>query len=603
MRYFFTLILFGFSFSLNASYPSDEEAREELERVLNTMVPPVKYVRERCFPEDKDISQNDKYALEESLWRLLPSDIIPLIFARVDHRSFVSSVKSTCRLWYQIASQPYFNLNPYCLQEGIPLVIPQHLLVSKALNTKDGILKIASLYSVLPQHLAEWFNRETLEKTNENYEPPVSIEELSDLETIDLYPRLKVFAALNELHILDQIRTSIISGNPTYHNDINLLKILTVWESVNGSTDPFPYSSYSYLFQALPLNKETPLDATHPKYIILKTLVMHEVINTYIIYQFIHDYTHTGTNVLRLVNWAERYSDDPLLLESCAYYYDRCDTKEKALDIWTRIFELCTVEDLHIKIRAALKLFKQKNDPVLNNKIRNFVLPLRNATLSDVYSTIDSFKLFAHYGLLDEDRIRNLLNIVLDTHDLKYVGSQLTALCRTLYYAGQHELSTFVKDWLLEKGVQNTELAELLIVSSDDYAKEYLFRIFPTEVEEREEVLLLLSKLVSESEIEPLIEQYNLTEDTSLEGRLNLAFIYHNLGNHPKCEEYWGEVMEIAHQGGEEVDEMVKFFFQSFVEYGIIEEDQTNYFFELDTTTLLDDIMFVMFEEMKKLDD
>jgi hypothetical protein len=543
MRYFFTLILLGFSFSLNASYLSDE-AREELDHALTSVFPQPRY----------DSNKDD---------------------------------------------QPLF-LNPYCLQEGMPHTIPQKLLITKALNTEGGILKIASLYSVLPQHIAEWFDYETLEEANGNYLLPDSIEELTEQEIIELYPRLKIFAALNGFEIHPECVFSILRTE--YYSDVNLLKILTVLDNISTQNDNYSYIYYPHLFRAL--NNEPDLDALQLEYVITGKLVVYGNMN--IISNLIHSCMDTDTYVQPLVDWAERYSDNPLVLDACAQYYDWHYKDKKALSLWPKIFDLSNDENiplLHIKTKAALKLVRGTEDLKLKGRIQDFVLKLQNLSSPDIYTKIELLMLSAHYGVFEEDHVKNLLDIVLDTHDLQHVEFQLTALCRTLYYAGQRELSTVMKDWLLEKGVQNTELAELLIISHDVDAKEYLLNILPTHGNDIPHILFLLSSVASESEVENLIKEYRLEDDTSLDGRLYLAFIYRNIGNHLKCEEYWGEVMRMIHQGGEEVDEMVEFFFQSFVEYGIIEEHQTNYFFELDTTTLLDGMMFVCLEEMKKLDD
>jgi hypothetical protein len=117
---------------------------------------------------------------------------------------------------------PEYSLNPYCLVETRPHAMPVDLLRQKALASKNGILKLAALFTVSPLDLATWFGKPIIHAEIKTFSSlPSDSLPITKAQFEILYPQLKIRLAASSFLFDD--RQSLLDNNESIQQIRSLL--------------------------------------------------------------------------------------------------------------------------------------------------------------------------------------------------------------------------------------------------------------------------------------------------------------------------------------------------------------------------------------------
>jgi hypothetical protein len=167
---FYLLVSYTSLIHANDLIPSQESkalAVEKLREIVMQAFPPISYIKsEDRDPGDRHLLSQAALAkvnLATGALYSLPQDLFAYhIFPYLDRNTILRSVALTCKYFNLLTKMSHFYLNSYCLQEGMPHSIPLHILRSKMHFTLGGMVKLASLWSVSPRDLSEWFDKDMI---------------------------------------------------------------------------------------------------------------------------------------------------------------------------------------------------------------------------------------------------------------------------------------------------------------------------------------------------------------------------------------------------------------------------------------------------------
>jgi hypothetical protein len=219
-----------------ATYDADEEKLHN-QRSSAQQVPPSSAAQAQAVVR---ISANQE---DSALLRMLPLELLAHAVSFLDIQTILMKVALTCRLLREVTTIPnlYPTLTPYFLAEFRPHSAPRNLTFLKTINTKDGILKLATLHTVTTQDLVEWFGQERLQRVFQRQTLPASLASLSAEGLLDCYAVCKVGLAANP-HVEGQanpVRDAVLTLIPSFENlqqiyqqpgftSLNLLRIGTL---------------------------------------------------------------------------------------------------------------------------------------------------------------------------------------------------------------------------------------------------------------------------------------------------------------------------------------------------------------------------------------
>jgi hypothetical protein len=167
-----------------------EEALEELNKIVCHSFPlPQYHPSDLLFIKSETALTGKENAgvfenMDEQTTVLLMHPLSPRVFLNFGQ---------TCQYLHALSLSPCFYLNEFCLQEGMPRSMPVDILVSKAMRTENGIINLATLYSVSEQELKKWFKKSDLEQALQRYGTlPASVEKLDNTQIAALLPVVKI---------------------------------------------------------------------------------------------------------------------------------------------------------------------------------------------------------------------------------------------------------------------------------------------------------------------------------------------------------------------------------------------------------------------------
>jgi hypothetical protein len=167
-----------------------------------------------------EISKADDHKQTQVGICFMPKEVIVKFFFNLTPPVDIhQGIGLTCRFFSCFASA--LQLSPHWLQEANLHTLPVALLVFIAKNSKDGVLKIADLYSVSSDNLKAWFGTEYLGTLNVCEAIPKKAKHLSEDEAKILYPLVKInLAATNTLGLFrEECTTAVRSTMLEYYHD------------------------------------------------------------------------------------------------------------------------------------------------------------------------------------------------------------------------------------------------------------------------------------------------------------------------------------------------------------------------------------------------
>lgn len=215
--FYFLSFLLAFSWTSHAmeNPNKDQNPLEGLQKIVRSAFPPLIYHVSDLSNDANKVFGNSKNCRQNySIIFMLPDEVITNILHSMDTKTLLLGLGTTCRFFYAVTQVPTLYLNDYCLQETMPHVMPVDILVRKTKNTKDGVFKLANLYSVSEHDLLNWFGQPYLENIIAQKEAlPETLKNYTEEEFDALYPFLKVTVATRGLSEL--FKTQLHSIIPT----------------------------------------------------------------------------------------------------------------------------------------------------------------------------------------------------------------------------------------------------------------------------------------------------------------------------------------------------------------------------------------------------
>jgi hypothetical protein len=593
MRYllFFPLLLI--SLTLNASEMS-EEVEEELKRAIDSVLPPVVYdPKQEKYSLKIDVDYVDSIA--ESGFAALPTElIISIIKYSVLDSSTLLSLKTTSKYFNEISSNiSYFYLNPYCLQEGMPRTIPREILNFKVENTQNGLLKLASLYSVFSRQLAEWFNEGYLRKIIGEFDIPNSIENFTENEIAELYPKMKILLAIDPSIDMDDIRRSVYAERSISFS-IDGVKLLSL---IDADVIFGGHHINNMLSAPSPNILDVEYGSDAPALKLSLERLLFEEYGSSRLGNCIFSLWQEGISIEPLLDWSAKYSDDFRVLSACADYCVEVGNEERAVQLWIRMLNETGDENInhgdhYYSIKAALELLERESThDVPSDKIRDFAWKYKNRLLQEDFMDFSAFPLLVHYDWLSENQITNILARS-SNQEFYMIEYGLTKLSAALWRHEQFDLAEIVTNWIIEHDDEGSiTFGGFLFFSQNEHAKDYLKSLLSGEYYQSSiSVWYMLSKLCIEDEILQLITDNKLIENHSFEGKLSLALTYYNIGQYNNCELYLDELKDFVNVGDKVTKAHAREYTKKFIKKGSIELNAISSIFDLPMETIFNGI-------------
>lgn len=224
---------------------------EALQRIAEVAFPTSLYEND-CHIDDKEKLKKAIQAVSNAgSFNILPPEIfighiIPSLTPPLSR-----GLGFTCQFFYQLSQLSFFYLNAYCLTERMPHVIPLHTLRFKVCNTKDGLLKLATLFSVTVENLCEWFEPDFLQSSFLLYQGslPQQLEGQSEEALGALYPILKIALAATQAEGVDEGQKERVMQLVEEYNgegmSLNKLRLI----SLNPERPGIYYQTLEHLLQ------------------------------------------------------------------------------------------------------------------------------------------------------------------------------------------------------------------------------------------------------------------------------------------------------------------------------------------------------------------
>lgn len=243
----FLLIFSSLSHAMEDSN-KDQNPLEGLQKIVRCAFPPPVYNLSDLNSDINQVFHNaQKFKQDHSIIFMLPNEAMTNILHSMDTRTLLLGLGTTCQFFYAVTQVSALYLNDYCLQETMPHAMPVDILVRKTKNTKDGVLKLANLYSVSAQDLLNWFGQPYLETIIAQKEAlPETLKNYTEEEFDALYPFLKVTVATKGLS--EPFKTQLPSIIPTTNA---IQRLLSVFPSPNDMRSEWDKYSW-FVVEVLP---------------------------------------------------------------------------------------------------------------------------------------------------------------------------------------------------------------------------------------------------------------------------------------------------------------------------------------------------------------
>ena len=306
----------------------ESEALEDLRGIVKHFFQPALYYvaeeLEHATALQHYNKQNFSAAYEKlvpnSSFDKLPIELLVKICTEIDGPiPFVQGMGLTCQRFYLISTCPIFSLNPYCLTETMAHTIPLTILRTKVCNTKDGLLQVASLYSVSVDDLVEWFGTDMLEDVVKEQTLPESLQTMDELKLCN-YAIFKI--ALAAKHRVEKILPLIQRSAGAHELSINQLRLC----SLRQTKDHDYYHTLMWLFERLKTadRDNPPSDPDHsPIGVVARDLLLAGQYVSCVENHYVYNYPLKRERSVQLAQWQGKNTPrddlDPILIHHASH--------------------------------------------------------------------------------------------------------------------------------------------------------------------------------------------------------------------------------------------------------------------------------------------
>jgi len=297
---------------LNLDKELKSKRRNELREIVQKFSQPALYDRDEELKhivilmkyDETEFSKDYDHHTPNSVFDKLPPELLVKICPMIDDSiSLYIRIGLTCRRLYLITHH-HFSLTPYCLTETMIHTIPLSTLRTKVRGTKDGLLKVASLYCVSEQDLVEWFGmdmlKDALKETPIQESIPVDFrKDTTDEEFDKLYSLFKI--ALAAKHQKEEILSLLanLMKLGVFSLSINQLRLCSLYQ-------PRDYDYYFVLFQKL--NEDPSSHPDHsPTGVVARDLLLRENYIHQVEKYYVYQYPQKRERSLQLVEWTYQH--------------------------------------------------------------------------------------------------------------------------------------------------------------------------------------------------------------------------------------------------------------------------------------------------------
>ena len=298
-------LLATFSLTITAK-GAESEVLEDLRKIVKNFFQPAFYNQAEECTQTEALKQSNGQNFFHAYNRLpsyssfdtLPFELLTKICIEIDDvKPFCQGMGLTCHRFY-LVSHSIFSLNPYCLTETRPHTILPAILCTKVRNTKDGLLQLASLYSVSEENLKEWFGKDMLEGFLKMKDIPQSLDHATEEKLDEPYALFKIALAAD--HSVDKISPLLQRQGGAHDLSINQLRICSLRREKNYDY----YNTLQWLFHKLIAIENFSLSPDHrPAGIVARDLLLAREYITHVVNHYVYKYPQKREALIQLVQW------------------------------------------------------------------------------------------------------------------------------------------------------------------------------------------------------------------------------------------------------------------------------------------------------------